>query len=234
MQQTTYYKLSEPEYGENIDVALINGNMDVIDTALHRARTRTTDVYSEQASYKIGDFVIYQDTLYRCTADTSGVWDISKWQATTIADAFEPKHTWELLDTITTTTGQIVIDKDIPDGTTSIFIRMFEKAGTTENAGHVYVAVRFEAAPTTSVTTAFFTNMITNADRYATHDLVMDGNRVQALFSPPVNSSTTNANVNQRYAYNFFNQGQIKKVLIIGQNSVPHNAGSTFEIYIRR
>lgn len=32
---TPYYGLSKPAYGEAADVAVINGNMDLIDTALH-------------------------------------------------------------------------------------------------------------------------------------------------------------------------------------------------------
>lgn len=32
---TPYYGLSKPAYGESADVAVINGNMELIDTALH-------------------------------------------------------------------------------------------------------------------------------------------------------------------------------------------------------
>ena len=73
MQQTTYYNLSEPEYGENADVALLNGNMDVIDTALNKARVRDADVYNENNSYVVGDFCIYNDALYKCIGPTTGV-----------------------------------------------------------------------------------------------------------------------------------------------------------------
>ena len=239
--RTTYYNLTKPDADEHVLRTVINQNYDAIDLQMHanaeaakEAAENSADEYDETASYLKGDFCINQNTLYRANKNTSGPFTAADWDATTIADSFEPKHTWRLLDTITATGNQIVIDKDIPEGTTSILIRLYEKAGQTENAGHVYVAVRFEAAPTVSVTTAFFSNMITNADRYAIHDLVMDGNRVQALFSPPASSTTANANVNQRYAYNFFDQGQIIKILIIGHNSVPHNAGSTFEIYVRQ
>lgn len=87
MQQTTYYKLSEPEYGENIDVALINGNMDVIDTALNKARLRDAALFSENQDYFVGEYAIYQDDLYRCiTATTAGAWDISKWTKVNLAN----------------------------------------------------------------------------------------------------------------------------------------------------
>ena len=87
MQQTTYYKLSQQEYGEAPDVALINGNMDVIDTALHRARIRDADIFSETQSYTIGSYVIYQDALYRTnTGAPAGAWDASKWTQVSVTE----------------------------------------------------------------------------------------------------------------------------------------------------
>lgn len=40
--------------------------------------------WNNASSYAIGDHVIYQDTLYRCKAATTGAWDATKWDACTV------------------------------------------------------------------------------------------------------------------------------------------------------
>ena len=42
--------------------------------------------YSTTTPYRIGDMVTYQNRTYVCTANTSGSWDSSKWNATNMAD----------------------------------------------------------------------------------------------------------------------------------------------------
>ena len=37
------------------------------------------DEYNTSESYSVGDYVIYNNYLYRCIGDTSGVWDSTKW-----------------------------------------------------------------------------------------------------------------------------------------------------------
>ena len=49
------------------------------------------DKYSTTASYTVGQYCIYNNTLYRCVSPTSGAWDSSKWVATTITSLIESK-----------------------------------------------------------------------------------------------------------------------------------------------
>ena len=45
------------------------------------------DEFNSSLTYVVGDFCIYNNTLYKCTTavDTAGEWDESKWEATTVA-----------------------------------------------------------------------------------------------------------------------------------------------------
>ena len=45
------------------------------------------DEFNSSLTYSVGDFCIYNNTLYKCTTavDTAGEWDESKWEATTVA-----------------------------------------------------------------------------------------------------------------------------------------------------
>lgn len=233
MQQTTYYKLSQQEYGEAPDVALINGNMDVIDTALHRARTRTTDVYSEQASYKTGDFAIYQDALYRCTADTSGVWDISKWQATTIAQAFEPKGTWSLYETITADGTQYRYIRDIPANTSGILLLFYIK-GSQQTATHLRVQVSFDNG-TTYDNIAYCATAITDTDRYCRISIFRDGENYWRAES--IISQTEGGDIQLRALQNGYaitSNPMTNLQIRTSSGSAYFETGSTIQIYLKR
>ena len=43
-----------------------------------------TDEYSTLENYSVGDTVIYENSLYKCTGATSGVWDSTKWKQITL------------------------------------------------------------------------------------------------------------------------------------------------------
>ena len=42
--------------------------------------------YDTSTQYSVGDFVVYNDQLYKCIGATSGAWDSSKWQLATFND----------------------------------------------------------------------------------------------------------------------------------------------------
>lgn len=46
------------------------------------------DEFNSSLTYAVGDFCIYNNTLYKCTTavDTAGEWDESKWEVTTVAN----------------------------------------------------------------------------------------------------------------------------------------------------
>lgn len=46
---------------------------------------------SDTGNYVRGNYVIYQNNLYKCLQDTSGVWDATKWEQVDIGDDLEQK-----------------------------------------------------------------------------------------------------------------------------------------------
>ena len=42
--------------------------------------------YDTDTEYSVGDFVVYNDQLYKCIGATTGAWDSSKWQLATLND----------------------------------------------------------------------------------------------------------------------------------------------------
>lgn len=42
--------------------------------------------YNSSSTYSSGDYCIYDYTLYKCNNTTTGDWDSSKWDQTTIMD----------------------------------------------------------------------------------------------------------------------------------------------------
>ena len=52
-------------------------------------RNIVSDAYSEETSYAIGDYCIYKNVLYKCTAETTGAFDVACWETTTVAEEIE-------------------------------------------------------------------------------------------------------------------------------------------------
>ena len=46
----------------------------------------TFQEYDSAESYDVGDFVVYNDQLYKCIGATTGAWDSTKWQLATLND----------------------------------------------------------------------------------------------------------------------------------------------------
>ena len=51
-----------------------------------RVLALTFNEYDTTTEYEVGDFVVYNDQLYKCISATSGAWDSSKWQLATLND----------------------------------------------------------------------------------------------------------------------------------------------------
>ena len=71
---STYSKLGRVKLPNNNTYALIDKD----------GRAMLASDYDTSASYSIGDHVIYQDDLWRCKAPTTGAWDSTKWELTTV------------------------------------------------------------------------------------------------------------------------------------------------------
>lgn len=232
MQQTTYYQLSEQDYGENPDVALINGNMDVIDTALNKARIRDTDLYNENSTYAIGDFCIYNDALYRCTGATTGVFDPTKWTLTTIAEAFEPKHRWEVYDTITADGTKSIIQESFSVPVRGVFVEV--KLETVATNAQFGVVVQFNNSNHTRRSIGDLTAAIQSSVRYLNARYEADGNFWQGWISNPTGQYEYGS-LNARVDSFFVTDSEIELIEFRTQTSgalIP--SGSTMKIYVRR
>ena len=51
-----------------------------------RVLALTFNEYDTTTQYEVGDFVVYNDQLYKCISATSGAWDSTKWQLATLND----------------------------------------------------------------------------------------------------------------------------------------------------
>lgn len=231
MQQSTYYQLSEQEYGENPDVALLNGNMDVIDTALNKARLRDSDLYNENSEYAIGDFCIYNDALYKCTGATTGIWDATKWAQTSIAQAFEPKGTWELFETITADGNEYRYTRDIPANVSGFLLICYFKA-TTQTATHFRALLSSDGATYTAM--AYMGTAVTSGDRYGRAEIIKDGNLWTGRATAATSAIGGSVNVTTLNNSWMLNETPTKIRLETTASTTKFESGSTFEIYIRR
>lgn len=230
MQTTTNYNMSKPEYSDAADIAPISGNMDTIDTALHKARTRDADLYDETTTYNVGDYCIYADTLYRCTGATTGTWDLTKWQATTIADAFEPKQTWELFETITADGNErFVYSSDLPEGITGIFINNIVQAGASAQT----LAFNFSFDGSTYPIYISVGSGINTGIRYSQVWFEKDGNMWKTKATEVGTSATSTTRIVENLA-GFHIGDEVKKARAYAPANEVVPSGSTFEIYIRR
>lgn len=231
MQQTTNYNLAKPEYTDAADIAPISGNMDTIDTALEKARSRDADVYNQNTSYAVGDFCIYQDTLYKCTGTTTGAWDNTKWTATKIADAFEPKHTWSLFETITATNEtRFVYSSDLPENVTGIMIDSEVQAGTIAAT----LGFGFSFDGTSYATSVGVASGINTGIRYSRMWYLLDGNLWYSKVTLAGTALPSNLTLQERVDMNNITLGgEVKKVRIYAPTGQTLPDNSTFKIYLR-
>lgn len=230
MQQTTNYNLAKPEYTDQADIAPISGNMDTIDTALDKARGRDADIYNSNTSYGIGDFCIYQDTLYKCTGATTGSWDSSKWTATKIADAFEPKHTWELFGVNTANGTSATLRVQLPAKVNGVFVRVLLPAATNE--------AQFGAVVMTTARHGLgdIPNFISNnATSYGLIQYTRDGNFWSGYMTNKTAGAQGSPNMMQRVDNFVIDSADADYIEFRTQTTgavLPE--GSTFTIYVRR
>ena len=237
--RTTYYNLTKPDADEHVLRTVINQNYDAIDLQMHanaqaaqEAAEISADEYDTTATYNPGDFCIYQNTLYKCNATTTGDFDPTKWTATTIAQAFEPKHTWTLLETITADGTQYRYIRDLPKGTSGIFIICYFKE-TTQAATHFRGQISFDNGAT-YINMIYMASAITSGDRYGRGSIIKDGNLWQG---ESIISVTDGGDIQVRALTNGYiiTSAEITNVLIrTSAGSGYFESGSTFDIYIRQ
>lgn len=87
MQYTENYSLKLPGYGDNADVGDLNDNTTAIDALIHANRQIEAPAFSTDTAYTTGDMCVYENVLYKFTADkAAGNWDSTKVTATNLAD----------------------------------------------------------------------------------------------------------------------------------------------------
>ena len=69
--------------------SLLTGSKKIIGAVNEVHNSIGADVYDSSSSYVVGDYCIYNNTLYRCKSATSGAWDSTKWEAKTITSLIE-------------------------------------------------------------------------------------------------------------------------------------------------
>ena len=60
-----------------------------------------TDAYSSSSTYEVGDYCIYENTLYKCTTaiSTAEAWNSAHWTATTIATELSSRLEFKVVET---------------------------------------------------------------------------------------------------------------------------------------
>ena len=99
-------ELLTPTNGDIYNVTAINKNyvyngtewLEYSDALDNSCQDMISDQYDSSHSYVIGDYCIYNNTLYRATANTTGNWDSTKWTQTTIAAQLQDRLEFEIVD----------------------------------------------------------------------------------------------------------------------------------------
>lgn len=230
--QTQHYDLTKPAFGERVDVSVINANSDKIDARLYEGAMRMSDEYSSALNYNIGDFCIHENLLHKCIAPTTGDWNASKWQVTTIAEAFEPKRTWSLFETITATDEtRFVYSSDLPENVTGIIIDSEVQAGTIAAT----LGFGFSFDGTSYATSVGVASGINTGIRYSRMWYLLDGNLWYSRITLAGTALPSNLTLQERVDMNNITLGgEVKKVRIYAPTGQTLPDNSTFKIYLRR
>lgn len=75
--------------------------MNYIEDGIYNVDRKTNTItgaeeYSDEATYSVGDYCIYNNILYRAIANTTGTWDSTKWEETSIIDETEKSNNLEV------------------------------------------------------------------------------------------------------------------------------------------
>ena len=235
--RTTYYNLTKPDAGEHVLRTVINQNYDAIDLQMHanaqaaeEAAHISADEYDENASYIKGDFCIYENTLYRANKNTTGPFTAADWDAMTIADAFEPKQTWSLFETVTADgTERIVYSSDLPENVTGIMITNTVEAG----ASNLTLGLGATFDGTTWETIGAISNGINTGVRYSRFWYFKDGNLWYNRSTSALSQTNATGTVSERFEGTKIG-GDVKKVRVYAPTGSLMPSGSTFEIYLRQ
>lgn len=97
--------LSEPEYGDDADIAVINSNSVKIDDHMTNAFNNLAEPFNPNKAYEVGEIVVYEKVTYIFTAAKSaGAWDATKVEVKPLGTAiFEKEGGGDSLSDLTDT-----------------------------------------------------------------------------------------------------------------------------------
>ena len=237
---TLYYNLQKPEYTDPANIQVLNGNTDQIDTQMHLNKVAADQSAANQAdaydaasgSYNAGDICIYENTLYVCNGATSGTFDPTKWNVTTIAEQFEPKGTWTLYETHTVTTGAAIIQRPLPEKVKGIFVHCALAAG----AANASFGVVIQFSNNTRRSISDQDNIIQTSASYVIGQYIRDGaNFWSGYISERASVGTGYKNIVERMDNFFLTDLFPTLVEFRTQTSgqvIP--TGSVFKIYVKQ
>lgn len=233
--RTVYYNLTKPEGSEHVDVDVLNANADIIDTQMHanseaarEASENAADAYDDTATYTAGDLCIYQNMLYKANATTTGDFNPTAWDATTISAEFEPKHTWTLLETYTVETAERTIQRQLPAKTNGVFISIKIGAGSANAEFGIVVKT------TSRHSIGDLGSFITTSVGYGTAEYTRDGNLWRGYLTQRGSAPQASPNMTARsdgFALDASDAEYIEFRTNTSGAVVP--AGSQFVIYTR-
>ena len=238
--RTTYYNLTKPDGNEHVDRSVINQNYDAIDLQMHansdaaqNASNNVTGEYDDTKNYVIGNFCIQQNKFYKCISPTTGDFDPTAWELTTIEEEFELRRTWTLFETITADGTQYRYIRDIPADTSGILLLFYIK-GSQQTATHLRIQVSFDNG-TTYDNIAYCATAITDTDRYCRISIFRDGENYWRAES--IVSQTEGGDIQLRAlqnGYKIISTPMTNLQIRTSSGSAYFETGSTIQIYLKR
>lgn len=231
---TSHYNLTKPVYGETVDVQDINGNMDTLDAIIYdadqHAQSRVSNAYDDTQSYAVGDFCIHENELYKCITATTGTWDSTAWALTNIAEAFEPKHTWSLLETITADGSAKRYDRTLTEPISGLFIIFSVTTATASDNIQVYAWFKNESGAKRA---GYVLGGLNTAARYSHVRYTQDGNMWVSEQSSAVSGNSVGTTLGRNANGYHFTTEEMEKFRI-DTDSLNFPTGSTITIYVRQ
>lgn len=237
--RTTYYNLTKPDADEHVLRTVINQNYDAIDLQMHanaqaakEAAGNVTSEYNPSTTYNEGDLCIFQNKLYSASATTTGTFDPSCWDETTIETEFKRNGRWRLFETITADGNSQRVESILPTNCTGVIMKYHLTASATDSAGFHSVKFLNESG---RVSFDYLSAIVTSADRYGEARIIADGNFWQAEFTSAAanNNSTLTEYIRQNAFIITDNKLENIRFDTTGSPAVNIPAGSTFDIYVR-
>lgn len=237
--RTTYYNLTKPDADEHVLRTVINQNYDAIDLQMHanaeaakEAAGNVTSEYNTSRTYNEGDLCIFQNKLYAASATTTGTFDPSCWNETTIETEFVKKGRWMLLETITADGNSQRVESILPANCTGVIMKYHLTPGAQDSAGFHSVKFLNESG---RLTFDYLSSIVTTADRYGEARIIADGNFWQAEFTSAAANATSTLTEYIRQNSFIITDNKLENIRFdtTGTPAVNIPAGSTFEIYVR-